>query len=363
MKKIISFLLLLCTFSCSFVPTSFADDKSNVNYYVDENGVINYVDENGVFKNFEATSLAPPLMYNKRTGEGNNAMVIEFDNLTVGNEQIYINLEERNREYGFSGELISRLQMLWPITTDRFTVIGLNEDLYYSMFIATGKNSRKLSGKVTMTYIDPNTLGDKFVLEPLNLPENSKPAIAELSEMGIMNGDSDGNFYPEKAVTRAELAQLAYNTLPLANETMPLVIYGSNMLYSDMPTSHWAEKAVGFLREYNVISAYPDGSFHPDENITYTEAAAMLVKLLHYGEYANQNGGYPNGYMDCADKLGLTKGITLNAEDAVPRETAALMIQRALDIPILKAKSYTYGVGADFALDQNFTYRNTRQKN
>lgn len=356
MKKIISFLLLLCTFSCSFVPTSFAAE------YVDENGVINCIDENGVFEDFETTYMGFPLMYYQYAGEGNNAMVIEFDSSSVGNEQIYIDLEESNELSEYSLDCVSRLKDLWPITTDKFTVIGLSNENFYHMFFATGRNMRKLSGKVTMTYIDPNTLGDKFVLEPLNLPENSKPAIAELTEMGIMNGDSDGNLYPEKAVTRAELAQLAYNTLPILKDEKYFTVSATKSVYTDMPDTHWAGEAVRFLKKRNVINAYPDGSFRPDENITYTEAAAMLVKLLHYGEYANQNGGYPNGYMDCADKLGLTKGITLNAEDIVPRETAALMIQRALDIPILRAKSYTYGVGADFALDPNFTYRNTRQK-
>jgi len=50
--------------------------------------------------------------------------------------------------------------------------------------------------------------------------------------------------------------------------------------YSDMSTNHWAYKQIKQLTAKGVVVGYPDGSFHPDENVTRAEFASMAIKAL-----------------------------------------------------------------------------------
>lgn len=50
--------------------------------------------------------------------------------------------------------------------------------------------------------------------------------------------------------------------------------------FNDLPADHWANKEITALTEKNVVVGYPDGSFHPDENVTRAEFAAMAIKAL-----------------------------------------------------------------------------------
>lgn len=50
--------------------------------------------------------------------------------------------------------------------------------------------------------------------------------------------------------------------------------------FNDLPANHWANKEITALTEKNIVVGYPDGSFHPDENVTRAEFAAMAIKAL-----------------------------------------------------------------------------------
>ncbi len=50
--------------------------------------------------------------------------------------------------------------------------------------------------------------------------------------------------------------------------------------YSDMTSNHWAYKQIKQLSEQSVVIGYPNGTFHPDENVTRAEFASMAIKAL-----------------------------------------------------------------------------------
>lgn len=61
----------------------------------------------------------------------------------------------------------------------------------------------------------------------------------------------------------------------------------SQDLLTDIPSNHWARKAVVQLMEKGILSAYPDKSFRGEQVVTRYEMAAMLSKLL------DKAGGLP----------------------------------------------------------------------
>lgn len=50
--------------------------------------------------------------------------------------------------------------------------------------------------------------------------------------------------------------------------------------YPDVSENHWAAKQIQELTEKSVIVGYPDGTFHPDDNVTRAEFAAMAIRAL-----------------------------------------------------------------------------------
>ncbi|MBQ6516747.1 S-layer homology domain-containing protein [bacterium] len=61
---------------------------------------------------------------------------------------------------------------------------------------------------------------------------------------------------------------------------MFLITNPARAFYSDMDETHWAYSQIKILTEKNVVVGYPDGSFHPDENVTRAEFASMAIKAL-----------------------------------------------------------------------------------
>lgn len=57
---------------------------------------------------------------------------------------------------------------------------------------------------------------------------------------------------------------------------MMFQIYGAE-IYTDLNKDHWAYNAIEAMSETGIISGYPDGSFKPDQVVTYGEFIKMLV--------------------------------------------------------------------------------------
>ncbi len=50
--------------------------------------------------------------------------------------------------------------------------------------------------------------------------------------------------------------------------------------YSDLHPSHWAYNQIKTLTDEHVLVGYPDGTYHPDENVTRAEFATMVIKTV-----------------------------------------------------------------------------------
>ena len=60
-----------------------------------------------------------------------------------------------------------------------------------------------------------------------------------------------------------------------------------------------------------LFSGNGDGTFSQDEMIKTEDAAASLVKAMGYKVFAEQNGGFPNGYMFTANQNGVFDGLNI----------------------------------------------------
>lgn len=148
--------------------------------------------------------------------------------------------------------------------------------------------------------------------------------------------EADGSFGVGKEMTRSEFIVVLCRSLGW-KPTSP-----ARAVYEDVSEKEWYAGVVETAYHQGAITSQ-DGSFRPDDLITRSEAAAMLVRALGYGSLAGliQDMSLPfrdvkanNGYIVMAYGLGLMDGTSVAAfspNGHVTREQAAAILMRLHD--------------------------------
>ncbi len=127
--------------------------------------------------------------------------------------------------------------------------------------------------------------------------------------------------------------------------------YRSEKIYfTDVPATYWKSNSINALAEYGIISGDSERVFRPDDNITYDEAAALLIRILGYEGKAQLGGGYPSGYRSTFNRLELNKGVSSDSKGFTKVNTAR-MITNALNT-VMAERDYS-------SSDNVYTTRNT----
>lgn len=100
-------------------------------------------------------------------------------------------------------------------------------------------------------------------------------AIKKLSDMGVINGYSDGTFRPDASVTRAELTKMVY----IAGEKD---IKGmNNSPFTDLDTTNALSKYVLSAYREGLIKGYTDFTFRPQSSVTKAEGSKIILKAFN----------------------------------------------------------------------------------
>jgi len=123
--------------------------------------------------------------------------------------------------------------------------------------------------------------------------------------------------------------------------------------FADVPADHWATGFINVAVDLGIINGYPDGTFAPENSVTYAEAIKMIVAALGYTPKAEAMGGYPGGYLAVAAEKEISDGVTVVGALAANRGDIALMIDNALTVPMMVQK--TWGQYPEYAEDEDQT--------
>ena len=87
--------------------------------------------------------------------------------------------------------------------------------------------------------------------------------------------------------------------------------YAGQLKFKDLSSSHWAYKAVDKMTDKDIVTGYGDGSFKPNNTVTYAEFIKMAVvaatgeplEASSEGHWASNfyNKGLEEGYFDRTD--------------------------------------------------------------
>lgn len=149
-------------------------------------------------------------------------------------------------------------------------------------------------------------------------------AASMLGDLGIFEGDQNGNFNPDATITRAEFAKVLSVTQGAE------VTSQTETEFSDVPKEHWASGYIAAATGQGIINGYGDGNFGPDDPVLFEQAVKMIVAAAGFNDEAMAIGGYPHGYIMVAADRGIVKDITAKVDDSALRKTVALLLANSL---------------------------------
>ncbi len=168
-------------------------------------------------------------------------------------------------------------------------------------------------------------------------------AVETLYQLDIVDGYTDGNFYPEMYLTRAQFCKMVVLAMGRGAE---VETYARATRFSDVPSSQWSAGYVNLATSLGVINGYGNGLFGPDDSVSYAQAATMLLRVLGYTT-ADIGYYWPGDYLAFAAKIGLDSDLGLAATDAVSRGDAAILITAMLSLDSSGGSAYSSGAYAD----------------
>ncbi len=184
-----------------------------------------------------------------------------------------------------------------------------------------------------------------FAYTDVSDSDSFSDAAQRLSDLGIINGYTDGSFRPYGSVTREEFAKMIVCAMDKEDDARAMS--GQTSKFYDIPSGSWSVPYVNYISEKGIIKGYANGSFGPKNNINFAEASTILCRLLGYDE---KSVGYywPNNYILKSNELGFNFG-TSDAYAPLDRWVIAQMLDAAIftDVNPNAAKTDTFDYQKD----------------
>ena len=112
-------------------------------------------------------------------------------------------------------------------------------------------------------------------------------AINHLASLKVINGNPDGNFYPNRQVNRAEFLKMLYwlkGVIPYPASKHCF------LLVQDIPNDAWFTNIVCDAISEGYVSGYADKTFRPQQAVNRVEALKMMFTVLGLDASASAEG-------------------------------------------------------------------------
>lgn len=126
----------------------------------------------------------------------------------------------------------------------------------------------------------------KKFYDMLNKPQEMKKAALALSQAGIVEGTSDKNFEPDKALTRAELAAMLLRVS--AKEDGGNTDSG----FADVTRDKWYYDTAGASKKCGIISGFEDNTFRGDEPVSKLQTITLTARVLRQEKELKEDTEY-----------------------------------------------------------------------
>lgn len=177
---------------------------------------------------------------------------------------------------------------------------------------------------VLLTFMIPAGAAEKN-----DAPENY-PGV--LTQLGIISAEQE---HSDDVITRADFCVLIAGLISWGTEDSSFS--ADRSVFSDVSRWDWSAGYLQYLADRGWLSGYDDGSFRPDDPISFSDAYSVILKVLGYGKYIDIIGTGPESIM----KIALETGLDKNPEgsgggEQVTYSRAAVMLTNMLDVRIME---------------------------
>ncbi|MGN0179855.1 MAG: discoidin domain-containing protein [Monoglobaceae bacterium] len=170
-------------------------------------------------------------------------------------------------------------------------------------------------------------MGGDMVRAPELERTRYRTAFELLANLGVI--EYSGSFNPEAVVTKEEFI---HYILKLSQNTS-FNVKGYKSSYTDVNESKYRDEII-----YAELLGYigKDGSdkFYPKKEITYTEAAQIVLSMGGYDFFAEERGGYPTGYLYYASRVGLDSNVKPMKNDYIVLGDVLNLLYNAASMPV-----------------------------
>ena len=170
--------------------------------------------------------------------------------------------------------------------------------------------------------------------------EQYEEAVNVMSEMGIIDGYSDGDFRPQGTLTRGAAAKII--ACMMLGKTTAEALGTSAAPFKDVPVGSTFAGYIAYCVESGLIDGYADGTFRPQNTLTGFAFLKMLLTALGYDSTIEGYTG-PNwtvNVMGRATQIGLIDGNDeFVGNQSATREEACLYAVNALKATLVEYES------------------------
>ncbi|GIN64120.1 N-acetylmuramoyl-L-alanine amidase [Robertmurraya siralis] len=162
----------------------------------------------------------------------------------------------------------------------------------------------------------------------------AQASINYLAEGGIVTGDSNGNFLPDKTVTRAEAAAMIGRAVGL-NGTQ------RTTRFPDVASQSFASGYIQSAVDAKIISGYSDGTFKPNNPVTRGEMALLISRAFNYN--ATTTASAASALMS----RGIAQGITANDfgyNANIKRSDFAVFLARSINYKLRLSPQVSFNI-------------------
>lgn len=140
-----------------------------------------------------------------------------------------------------------------------------------------------------------------------------------------------------------EIPFTAYNAsgAKVATGTVQITVTATTTVtFSDVKSNAWYYTYVTNLASAGIVAGYENGTFRPDNSVTYAEALKLIMMAAGYSDLSVSGGGstWATGFLTRAQADGLITG-TVNLDAAITRDAFVTIACKALKIQASTAAS------------------------
>jgi len=156
----------------------------------------------------------------------------------------------------------------------------------------------------------------------------NEDAIQVAYDLGIVTGNPDGTYLPDKAVNRAEFAAMITRALAIPDSALAGYTTTS---FKDTAGYGWAVPYLAFCQSKGIMLGDGMGNAMPGRTITVNEAVTMALRAIGYtANSALLVGAWPANYVSIAQNEDLYDDVS--TETTVNKASAAQIIYNLLTV-------------------------------